>query len=139
MWNQRPKALWIKWGDRNTKFFHATTSQRRRRNRIIGLQDSDGVWQEDQGCIESTILEYFANIFKSDHRSPFEASLDAIDTRVSSEMNDELLADFKADKATQAIKQMHPTKSPRPDSMSSIFYQNYWDLVGRFSIKITGI
>ena len=66
MWNQRSRALWIKWGDRNTKFFHATASQRRRRNRIVGLQDLDGVWQEDQGRIESTILEYFANIFKSD-------------------------------------------------------------------------
>ena len=63
----------------------------------MGLQDSDGVWQEDQGRIESTILEYFANIFKSDHRSSFKANLNAIDTRVSSEMNNELLADFKAD------------------------------------------
>ena len=44
-------------------------------------------------------------------------------------MNDELLAEFKADEVAQAINQMHPTKSPSLDSMSPIFYLKYWDLV----------
>ena len=100
MWNQRSRALWIKWGDRNTKFFHATASQRRRQNRIVGLLDSDGVWQEDQGRIEGIVLEYFAAIFKSNFPTSFEASLSAINTRVTPEMNDELLANFKADEVT---------------------------------------
>ena len=63
----------------------------------MGLQDLEGVWQEKQRRIESLILEYFANIFKSDHLSSFKASLSEINTRVSPEMNDELLAEFKAD------------------------------------------
>ena len=48
MWNQRSRALWLKWGDRNTKFFQATVSQRQRKNWIVGLQNSEGVWQESR-------------------------------------------------------------------------------------------
>ena len=28
MWNQRSRALWMKYGDHNTQFFHATATQR---------------------------------------------------------------------------------------------------------------
>ena len=43
MWNQRSISLWLKCGDRNTKFFQTTVSQRRRKNKIEGLNDN-GVW-----------------------------------------------------------------------------------------------
>ena len=45
-------------------------------------------------------------------------------------MNDALLKEFQVEEVRRALKQMHPTKSPGPDSMSPIFFQNYWDVVG---------
>lgn len=56
MWCQRSRVMWMKWGDRNTKFFHATTSQRQWRNSIMGLLDSNGMWQEDPRTREGIIL-----------------------------------------------------------------------------------
>ena len=94
MWNQRSRNLWLKGGDRNTKFFHATASQRRRKNWIVGLQDLNGVWQEDKEDIERTILGYFENIYKSNQPENFETSLSSITTRISTEMNEDLNAEF---------------------------------------------
>ena len=124
MWNQRSKNLWLKWGDRNTKFFHAITSQRWRKNWIVGLQDLNGVWQEDKEEIERTILGYFENIYKSDQPTNFEASLSSITTQVSPSMNEELLANFKTEEVWCDLKQMPPTKAPEP-----IFFKHYWNIV----------
>ena len=45
-------------------------------------------------------------------------------------MNHDLIKDFSAEEVRIALRQMHPTKAPGPDSMSAIFYQKYWDTVG---------
>ena len=42
-WHQKSRNLWFNKGDRNTKFYHATTKQRSARNHISGLNDSRGV------------------------------------------------------------------------------------------------
>ena len=120
MWNQRSRAIWMKWGDRNSKFFHDTTSQRRKRNGIVGLLDSDGRWQDDSRNIEG-ILEYFGSIFKSNKPADFEASLNAIHPKVTPAMNATLTANFRAEEVWNAFQQMHSTKSTGPDGMSPIF------------------
>ena len=135
MWSQRSRNLWLKWGYRNTKFFHATASQRRRKNWIVGLQDLNGVWQEDKEAIEQTILGYFENIYKFDQPGNFESSLSSITTRVSRDMNEDLNAEFKAEEVWNALKQMHPTKAPGSDGMSPIFFKHYWNIVGPEVVK----
>ena len=38
-WCQRAKSHWYKDGDRNTKFFHASATARKKVNRITSLDD----------------------------------------------------------------------------------------------------
>ncbi|XP_024178589.1 uncharacterized protein LOC112184556 [Rosa chinensis] len=47
-WRQRSRAIWLKDGDRNSRFFHKKASNRRQKNRIKGLFDVNGVWQESK-------------------------------------------------------------------------------------------
>lgn len=42
-WGQRSRLKWLSSGDKNSKFFHATTVQRRDRNKLQRIQDKDGI------------------------------------------------------------------------------------------------
>ena len=41
-WAQRFRLNWLKHGDRNTKFFHARATQRKGRNHIRGIWNTNG-------------------------------------------------------------------------------------------------
>ena len=102
MWKQRSRALWLKCGDRNTKFFHVIASQRQRTNMIEGLDD-EGVWLDSQEDIERVILDYFTYIYSSDLPTLFETSLGAVRQKVMPRMNEELLCEFKMEEVRFAL------------------------------------
>ena len=49
---------------------------------------------------------------------------------VTSEMNHDLHRPFSNEEVRVALFQMHPSKAPGPDGMSTLFYQKYWHIVG---------
>ncbi|XP_042950031.1 uncharacterized protein LOC122282138 [Carya illinoinensis] len=57
--------------------------------------------------------------------------LSSIDMKVTTDMNVELLKPFVTKEVEDALKQMHPSKAPRPDGMSPIFFQKYWHVLGK--------
>lgn len=129
-WHQRSRALWLKAGDRNTKFFHYKASSRKRRNTISGLEDENGRWQTTEPELEKTVVHYFQKLFSSNGNTDFEAVNEVMRGRVSDEMNQRLLVDFTAEEVKHALFQMHPSKAPGPYGFSPLFYQKYWDVVG---------
>ncbi|KAL5864544.1 hypothetical protein ACOSQ3_002058 [Xanthoceras sorbifolium] len=118
-WRQRSRALWLKSGDKNTIFFHARASQRRKRNRILGLFDGGGVWHENEEEIEGVISDYYENLFYSSR--PFFSDLgrvlSAVQRKVLVEMNQSLVAKFTLEAIRLALKQMAHLKAPGSDGL----------------------
>ncbi|XP_021728319.1 uncharacterized protein LOC110695390 [Chenopodium quinoa] len=62
-WFARARANELKDGDKNTKYFHHKASQRRAKNRIFGLMDSNGVVLHQRVDLEHLIEAYFNDLF----------------------------------------------------------------------------
>jgi hypothetical protein len=130
MWSQRARTGWLKGGDRNTRFFHQSASQRRRRNLITELHDNQGVTHTGDEAIGRLFEEYFDSLFKTSNPVDFNSVLEGISPVVTVDMNTRLSQPFQRQEVDHAIKQMGPLKAPGPDGMSPIFYQTFWDSVG---------
>ncbi|KAK8656882.1 hypothetical protein V6N13_098817 [Hibiscus sabdariffa] len=59
-WHQRAQINCLQYGDKNTKFFHATALQHRRTNTICRIKKANGEWIEEA----TEIAEYFNQHFK---------------------------------------------------------------------------
>ncbi|KAF8093414.1 hypothetical protein N665_0383s0044 [Sinapis alba] len=77
-------------GERNTKFYHATTEHCRARNHINGLNDSRGVWCENERKIKVIAKDYFEEIFSSSSPSDIKVSLNHVKNTISPEMSESL-------------------------------------------------
>ena len=130
LWHQRSKIHWYREGDRNTKFFYARASDRRKKNTILGLWNNEGIWCDDKDSIAATVVSYFQNIYTTTSPSNINEVTSVIPTRVTEEMNANLSRIFTKDEVVRALQQIHPTKAPGPDGMSAIFYHKYWNIVG---------
>lgn len=62
-WGSRAKINWLKWGDRNTKYFHASAVQRREINSIRRIKDKHGNWVEQFEEIKQVFKDYFEDLF----------------------------------------------------------------------------
>ncbi|XP_029149750.1 uncharacterized protein [Arachis hypogaea] len=62
-WYQKSREQWVKYGDRNTKFFHLQTLVRRNHNRVHGLYVRDGSWSTDPDILQEEALSFYKNLF----------------------------------------------------------------------------
>ncbi|KAL4312070.1 hypothetical protein GQ457_01G013210 [Hibiscus cannabinus] len=69
LWHQKARSRWIENGDRNTRFFHASTMSRRKRNTVSMLRIG-GSWCEDKERLQDHAIQFFRELFTSDRHWP---------------------------------------------------------------------
>jgi hypothetical protein len=121
IWRQRSRAVWLKDGDKNTKFFHGKANQRRKNNEIKKIKDEDGVWWHGQDQIEKVMLNFFSELFATSVPSGMNQVCSAIQTKLSREHHEWCGMPFTGEDVKEAIDQMHPLKAPGPDGLPALF------------------
>ncbi|GMY17800.1 hypothetical protein FCV25MIE_13039, partial [Fagus crenata] len=114
-WRQRSRESWLTAGDRNTKFFHQRAKQRKGRNLIKGIMDSNGIWWENEAHMGNVAIDYFNDIFSANPSMEMDDTIHVVDCVVNEDMNQQLLSPFTALEIRQAAFQMHPSKASGPD------------------------
>ncbi|KAA3476013.1 reverse transcriptase [Gossypium australe] len=128
-WEQRARINWLKFGDRNTVFFHSQVSSRRRRNMIQKLQSNNGQVAENIPDIKNIARNYFQNLFETEGRECCNYLLSGIKRCITEEDNQILMAHYKKEEIQEVAFEMGPTKAPGEDGFSAIFYQQCLHIV----------
>ncbi|XP_019096517.1 PREDICTED: uncharacterized protein LOC104768075 [Camelina sativa] len=128
-WYQKSWSKWMKLGDKNSKYFHALTKQRRARNRITGLFNRDDIWSTEDVDICHTAVSYFEDLFTSTNPENFEEVLREVNTVITAEDNEWLTGPATEAEVKSTLFTMHPDKAPGPNGMTALFFQKAWDIV----------
>lgn len=115
-WGLRSRVNWLRWGDKNTKFFHATTIQRRQCNRILMLKKiGEEIWIKNPKILKKMTSDFFENLYHSAGPRNFHPVLQQCPSLVINKMNAYLTSEVTLSKIEKAIFEMGSEKAFGPD------------------------
>lgn len=129
---QKARVSWLKDGDHNTQYFHATLTEIRARKTRWRIKDESGTMLTGKVNIKRQAELDFIKIVGTASRveSLFQSAPLLSDAHIKS-----LIKEVTAKKVEQVVKNMDPDKAPGPDGFNAYFFQSCWDIVKEDLVK----
>jgi len=126
-WRQKSRALWLKEGDKCTKFFHRVANSNRRCNSIESLSVNGSISSDQQ-----IIRDHVALFYKSLFAEPFSwrprlgnLVFDNLDAGEASSLE----LPFEEREVLEVVKGLNRDKAPGPDRFTLAFFQDCWEVI----------
>ena len=129
-WKQKSREIWIREGNRNTRFFHLSTLIRRMRNYIQEIKLEDDSWINDREDIQKYFIENFKALYQTGSPNISKNLENLIEPCISNIENEELCRVPTRDEIRKIIFKMKSLKALRLDGFPALFYKHYWEIVG---------
>ncbi|KAL4355323.1 hypothetical protein GQ457_06G003800 [Hibiscus cannabinus] len=128
-WHQRARINWLQFGDKNTKFFHATTLQHRRMNSICRIKKENGEWIVEPKEMAIYFQHHFQEIYAKDMSINFHLLEDLIPSVITEDMNEFFSKVVSEEEIKNVVFSMGSSKAPGPDGFPGSFYHSFWDII----------
>jgi hypothetical protein len=124
-WKQKSRELWLICTDLNTKFFHASTTCRRRYNSISSLKNLDGFVIIGKDNIGSLLVNHFSSLFSTTNPILDDGLSELVDMVITEDDIVTLCIFPDEFEIFSTISALSLNKAPRP----GLFYKSYWPIV----------
>uniref|UniRef100_A0A803PIZ5 Reverse transcriptase n=1 Tax=Cannabis sativa TaxID=3483 RepID=A0A803PIZ5_CANSA len=130
IWRQKSREIWLQEGDRNSKFFHASTVIRRKQNFIDSISEDGSRWISGRSNVGNYFLSKFKETFHASQVSLGDCIKELVNPLISEECNEELVRISDAEEIRKVVWSLGQLKSLGPDGMPGRFYRAHWNIVG---------
>ena len=135
IWRQKSRELWLKLGDKNSKFFNLSTIIRRRSNNIDAIKKEDRTWIHESNQIRTLFRDSFVNLFTEDDIC-FPEHLEHLILPCITDEENEILQSIPTPEEIKTILfQMQDLKAPKPDGFPTFFYKHLWPTMANKVVK----
>ncbi|XP_050280616.1 uncharacterized protein LOC126721610 [Quercus robur] len=123
-WRQKWKALYLKQGDNNTRFFHRLANSHRRTNTMRGVE-VEGILYEDESAIQDQVVGFYKALYQE--TESWRPTIDGLEFANLDETDQIALErEFEKEEILAALQEAKGDKAPDPDGFTMAFFQKCW-------------